>query len=98
VCIVCSNILASTFVIHLFSDVHTLSTLAIVEVKSGSQVVEASEIYTARRGSIEDGMCRSPAWCARAQSQKTDDFWWCCGSVLPLDSVPVSSHVDTHQN
>ena len=36
VCAVCSNILAHTFVIHLFLDVHTLFTLAIVEVKSGS--------------------------------------------------------------
>src|SRR5262245_57485021 len=36
VCAVCSNILARTFVIHLFLDVHTLFTLAIVEVKSGS--------------------------------------------------------------
>jgi len=42
VCVVGSNILAHAFVIHLFSDVHTLFTLAIVEVKSGSQVVETS--------------------------------------------------------
>jgi hypothetical protein len=42
VCVVGSNILAHAFVIHPFSDVPTLFTLAIVEVKSGSQVVETS--------------------------------------------------------
>src|SRR5262245_57830806 len=25
-------------------------------------------------------------------------FWWCCGSVLTLDSLPASSHVETQQN
>jgi hypothetical protein len=41
VCIVCSSILARTFVIHPFSDVHTLFTLAIVEIKAEPSKYEA---------------------------------------------------------
>jgi hypothetical protein len=31
-------------------------------------------------------------------SDLTGSFWWCCGSVLTLDSLPASSHVETQQN
>jgi hypothetical protein len=72
VCVVGSNILAHALVIHLFSDVHTLVTLAIVEVKSGSQVVETSVITDAvkhrigeAQRTIECLQCYTPREMAR---------------------------------
>ena len=32
------------------------------------------------------------------RQQYPDVFWWCCGSVLTLDSLPASSHVETQRN